>query len=102
MELRIDPRGQVVCVYGEAIDLAVLGEPSIRRASHVEPDDQGRWWADLAPVGGPRLGPYARRSQALAAEVGWLEAHWLPAGGAPASGRGAKPPYGSLTERRRP
>ena len=45
MELRIDARGQVVCVYGEAIDLAVLGEPTIRRASHVEPDNQGRWWA---------------------------------------------------------
>ena len=92
MELRIDPHGQVVCIYGEAIDLAVLGEPTIRRASHVEPDDQGRWWADLGPVHGPRQGPYARRSQALVAEVGWLEAHWLPAGVALSSGRCANPP----------
>jgi hypothetical protein len=73
MRLRIDPHGQVVCVYGEAIDLAVLGEPAIQRASHVEPDDQGRWWADLGPVGGPRLGPYPLRSLALQAEAAWLD-----------------------------
>jgi hypothetical protein len=76
MHLWIDRRGQVHALYGEAIDLATLGELTIRRASRVEPDDQGRWWADLAPVGGPTLGPFARRSQALAAEVDWLETHW--------------------------
>ena len=74
MRLRIDARGQVVCVYGEAIDLAALGELVIRRASHVEPDDQGRWWADLGPVDGPRLGPYRLRSEALQAEATWLDA----------------------------
>ncbi len=37
MELRIDRQGQVVCIYGEEIDLACLGPLSIRRASHVEP-----------------------------------------------------------------
>jgi len=36
--------------YTEALDLAALGSLSIRRASHVEPDEQGRWWADLAPA----------------------------------------------------
>jgi hypothetical protein len=73
MQLRIDPSGQVRCVYGEAIDLAVLGALTIRRASHVEPDDQGHWWADLTPVNGPRVGPFPLRSQALTAEVAWLE-----------------------------
>jgi hypothetical protein len=77
MRLRIDPQGRVLAVYGEAIDLAALGPLSIRRASHVEPDPAGRWWADLGPVGGPRLGPFARRSQALAAERAWLEERWL-------------------------
>ena len=50
MHLRIDPGGAVTCVYGEAIDLGGLGEVSIRRGSWVEPDEQGNWWADLAPV----------------------------------------------------
>ena len=76
MELVIETNGQVRCVYGETIDLAALGPLTIHRASHVEPDADGKWWADLAPVGGPRLGPFDWRSEALAAEVAWLEAHW--------------------------
>jgi hypothetical protein len=72
MQLLIDPRGQIRCLYGEMIDLTVLGVPSIRRASFVEPDEQGSWWADLAPVKGPKLGPFALRSQALQAETDWL------------------------------
>ena len=52
----------------------------IRRASHVEPDDDGRWFADLSPVEGPKLGPFALRSQALDAERVWLEANCLEAG----------------------
>lgn len=75
MELVIAPGGVVRCVYGEEMDLAGLGTVEIHRASHVEPDATGRWWADLAPAGGPRLGPYSRRSAALAAEVTWLSAH---------------------------
>jgi hypothetical protein len=59
------------------IDLAAMGRPVITRASHVEPDASGRWLADLSPVGGPLLGPFARRSEALAAESAWLEYHWL-------------------------
>jgi hypothetical protein len=59
------------------IDLSCLGVPDIRRASHVEPNADGGWWSDLSPVGGPRLGPFGRRSEALAAEQAWLEGHWL-------------------------
>ena len=77
MQLIIQPGGAVRCVYGEEIDLYALGSPAISRASHVEPDQQGRWWADMSPVGGPSLGPYSHRSEALAAERGWLEANWL-------------------------
>jgi hypothetical protein len=78
MDLIVDPRGRIYCVYDEAIDLAALGSLSISRASHVEPDASGRWAADLAPVGGPVLGPFALRSEALAAERTWLGNHWLP------------------------
>ena len=59
------------------IDLGCLGRIAIVRASHVEPDREGRWFADLTPVSGPILGPYVRRSAALEAEHAWLEAHWL-------------------------
>jgi len=73
MQLVIDRQGNVRCVYGEEIDLAALGQVSIRRGSHVEPDAEGKWWADLSPVSGPKLGPFDRRSQALEAEKQWLE-----------------------------
>jgi hypothetical protein len=43
----------------------------------VEPDGRGQWIADLAPVGGPKFGPFYRRSAALEAEHQWLEVHWL-------------------------
>ena len=79
MQLMIDPSGTLRCVYSELIELAAIGNVVISRASHVEPDEQGQWLADLAPVGGPRLGPYANRSQALAAEQQWLDEHWLSA-----------------------
>jgi hypothetical protein len=78
MQMVIDPIGTLRCVYSETIDLTVLGSMSIRRASRVEPDERGQWWADLGPVGGPTLGPYPRRSAALAAESSWLEQRWLP------------------------
>ena len=77
MHLVIDRCGRIRCLYTEAIDLHQLGCLTIQRASHVEPDDQGCWWADLSPVKGPKLGPFARRTQALAAEISWLEANRL-------------------------
>ena len=77
MHLVIDPGGSIRCVYAETIDLAVLGRLSISRGSHVEPDDGGQWSVDLAPVSGPRLGPFPRRSDALKAEAEWLNKHWF-------------------------
>lgn len=77
MQLVIAAGGQVRYVYDDAVDLTALGRSTISRASHVEPDEHGQWLADLGPVGGPRLGPFPLRSQALAAERCWLETHWL-------------------------
>jgi hypothetical protein len=75
MILRVESAGRVEALYAEAIDLAALGELTIRRAGHVEPDAAGGWFADLSPLGGPRLGPYPKRSTALAAEQAWIHAH---------------------------
>ena len=77
MELLIERSGQTRCIYGEEIDLTQLGTLTIRRGSHVEPDEQGRWLCNLSPVAGPTLGPFDSRSAALAAEVAWLAEHWL-------------------------
>jgi len=76
MQIVIEPGGLVRCVYGELIDLSELGQLAIKRASYVEPDRDGRWTADLSPLG-PILGPFDRRSEALAAEEAWLTANWL-------------------------
>jgi len=64
----IEKDGRVRGIYGEEIDLAALVRSGISRASHVEPTTGGRWVAELAPVGGPVLGPFDRRSEALEAE----------------------------------
>lgn len=77
MQLLIDKSGTIRFVYSEEIDLSSLGRMDIRRASHVEPDENGQWLADLSPVNGPVLGPFTLRSQALAAESAWLEEYWL-------------------------
>jgi len=54
-----------------------LGKPLVQRASHVEPDHLGLWYADLTLSDGPKIGPFARRADAIAAEVAWLEKHRL-------------------------
>ena len=72
MQLVVDAAGNVRCIYDEELDLRKLGQVQITRASHVEPDADGFWWADMGPVDGPVLGPYSSRSAALAAERRWL------------------------------
>ena len=76
-ELVVAPDGTGRCLYDEALDLSRLGEARVRRASRCEPDERGKWSADLSPVGGPTIGPFDRRSDALAAEVAWLRRHVL-------------------------
>lgn len=77
MELLVDSAGDIRCIYSEDVDLKELGPAKIRRASHVEPTADGDWTADMAPMGGPVLGPFQLRSEALEAEVEWLEGKLL-------------------------
>ena len=77
-ELFVGPDGTARGLYGELIDADALGEQTVARASHVEPHPAGGWTADLNPSGGPVLGPYPLRSDALAAERGWLTENLLP------------------------
>ena len=76
--LSIAPEGELRFLFDDALTpLLQLGEASIRRASHVEPIETA-WYADLSPVGGPMLGPFEYRSDALAAEAAWLLQHGIP------------------------
>jgi hypothetical protein len=77
VNLIVEKGGRVRGIYGETIDLATLGTLTITRASHVEPDECGRWEVDLSPVRGPVLGPFPRRGEALRAEALWLEENWV-------------------------
>ena len=81
MQVVIHPNGTIRCLYDEDIDLSTCGQLSIRRASHVEPNAHGQWFADLNPMDGPILGPFPRRSDALTAESNWIEANGLAATG---------------------
>jgi hypothetical protein len=77
VQIVVQPNGSIRCVYEEQIELSRLGNLAVRRASHVEPNEDGCWIADLSPVSGPMLGPYEKRSAALQAEKKWLLINWL-------------------------
>ncbi|QDU79661.1 hypothetical protein Pla110_13720 [Polystyrenella longa] len=79
MQLKVEPDGTLHAVYQEEIDLSSLGPLEIRRGSHVEPNANSLWEADLSPVSGPVLGPFPHRADAIQAEQAWLETFWLPA-----------------------
>lgn len=65
--------GKVLAIYSD--DLADLASKAshveIRRASAVEPTPEGQWTATMTD--GTVLGPYRLRSEALTAEVAYLE-----------------------------
>ncbi len=82
MQLIIAPDSGIRCLYDETLPLTEFGRLDIARGSHVEPTSAGEWTAELTPVGGPTLGPFTTRSQALLVEQQWLTEHWLPASSA--------------------
>ena len=77
MILSITPKGDIRGIYTDAFPWQELGKALVQRASNVEPDHLGLWWADLSLSNGPKIGPFARRADAIAAEVRWLEKHHL-------------------------
>lgn len=80
--IRILPNGELVMIYDDSFTPGLIdeGEGQTKRASHVEPDASGQGWtADMAPSGGPVLGPYRLRQEALDAEVAWINVNVLQA-----------------------
>ena len=69
--------GTADTLYTEEINLKSLGDLHMKRASHVEPTENGMWTADMSPVNGPILGPFETRTIALQAEVEWLKENIL-------------------------
>lgn len=87
--IEVRPDGSLHFLYDDALaPLMEAGTPEVCRASHVEPtqayDEHGNklgkvvWYADMAPVGGPMLGAFDTRDEALRAERAWLHSHNLP------------------------
>jgi len=76
--LLIDEAGTLEIIYADELrPFLELGHATITRASFVEPTLDGRWTADLSPVGGPLLGPFLLREHALREERTWLDTHHL-------------------------
>lgn len=72
----VKPDGTIQFIYDDELTfLHELGDANISRASHVEPTPDGKWTANMGPSGGPILGPFELRKEALDAEVEWLEGH---------------------------
>lgn len=72
-EITIAPDGRLSFIWDDSLaGLVAEGQANIRRVSDVEPDEADRWFADLGRVGGPRLGPFALRGEAIKAEVDWI------------------------------
>lgn len=66
--------------YDELKPLLGIGDVDVKRASHVDPEktaDGLKWFADLAPVNGPKLGPFETRADAITGEIDWLTEHFL-------------------------
>lgn len=67
------PDGSVKFIYDDAMrEIMKLGDFVVERASRVEPTPDGKWTADMEPSGGPVLGPFETRAEALEAEKVWL------------------------------
>jgi len=70
--INVTPDGTIKFIYADDLrGLMAEGKATTRRVSHVEPNQEGRWTAQI--VDGPLLGPFDTRQEALNAEVKWLK-----------------------------
>lgn len=66
---------RIIGIYSDKLKfLQSLGETVIKRASHVEPEGT-HFYADMHPVGGPKLGPFDTHAAAIEAEIAWIKSH---------------------------
>lgn len=71
-EIGVNDHGALTFIYSDELSfLKSLGNFKVKRASHVEPTEDGRWTAEM--LDGPTLGPFELRGEALSAEVEFLK-----------------------------
>ena len=70
----IGPDGVIRGLYTDDVPWKVLGRIQVRRASTVEFDETGQGWIVTILETREILGPFARRRDAIDAEVAWLTA----------------------------
>lgn len=76
MKLFVGRDGTVRLLYQEKLNTGILGPlKDLHRVSRVEPDREGKWWSHFQ--NGVSLGPYGKRSEALAGEREYLEGKGL-------------------------
>lgn len=76
MKIKINPDGTINLLYTEDICVEELGKvDSIKRLFHVEPTQDNKWTATVNRDTSEcvMLGPFDKRSEALEAEVTWIE-----------------------------
>lgn len=76
------PDGTIRFIYDDSLKwLSSESNIFLKRASHIEAnvnDNKVEWFADLSPVNGPLLGPFASREESIEAEKHWLHKYHLP------------------------
>ena len=72
IRIKVNTEGEITFIYRDDLrGLLREGEASIRRVSNVEPDENGDWIASMSD--GTTIGPFTLRTDALNAEVAYLE-----------------------------
>lgn len=73
LKLKISKSGEITYIYNDLLaGLAQNNGASIRRVSHVEPTADGKWEAQMLDFN-VTLGPFRLRSEALEAEMQFLD-----------------------------
>lgn len=78
-QVSIRPNGTVEFIYHDSMlpYMDNFSHRKITRVSHVEPNEDGMWVADMSPVNGPHSPPFTTREEALQWESEWLENNYL-------------------------
>lgn len=67
--IRVRRDGSIVCLHDEKLELDRLGKRQVRRASHVEFDEDRQQWVARVAATGEEIHASASRQECLAAEA---------------------------------